>query len=236
MARRPKLPQVEPFQLFGIHHLAALLLVALASATCFALGRSHWSDHFNKAGMAIFLFWAIALWSLKLRDGLDWDLDLPLALCDVVFIIGFICFLSPSTLLLTYLTYWGLGGTLQALITPDVKTAFPSAEFTIFFLGHSTIVFAVFFLLGRNSPQDLTGWKGVKNSFSGLLVYTLIVGLIDLAFGVNYGYLLRKPEGASLLDYLGPWPVYVLAGLGIALIIFSLLSVALKFLPEEREA
>lgn len=203
-------------------------MVALTSAICFLLGRGSWSGLLSKLGAGLFFVWAVGMWSFKLKDGMHWDLDLPLALCDLVFIIAFVCFLSPKPLLLTYLTYWGLGGTLQALITPDVLTEFPSREFIVFFIGHSVIVLAVFFLLGKNPSPELAGWTGVKNSFVGLLGYTVIVGLVDAIFGLNYGYLMKKPDGASVLDYLGPWPLYVLGGLAIAFVIFVFLSVGLR--------
>ena len=38
-----------------------------------------------------------------------------------------------------------------------------------------------------------------------------IASLFDLATDTNYGFLVHKPSTASLLDYLGPWPVYVVA-------------------------
>ena len=40
-------------------------------------------------------------------------------------------------------------------------------------------------------------------------VYLLCAGLVDYLFDANYGYLREKPQRASLLDYLGPWPIYI---------------------------
>jgi hypothetical integral membrane protein (TIGR02206 family) len=54
-------------------------------------------------------------------------------------------------------------------------------------------------------------------------------GYMFVAFGVNalldtnYGYMNGKPEAASLLDHLGPWPWYLLSLQGVAFVFFGLL-------------
>ena len=53
--------------------------------------------------------------------------------------------------------------------------------------------------------------------------YAIAVGAIDRAMGWNYGYLCRKPAVPSLLDYLGPWPWYLVSLEGVALLTFLLL-------------
>jgi len=225
--------RVQPFQLFGVQHIVALLLVVLASALAFKAGRSRFSDVLNWLAAIFFVVYGAALWWYKLADGLDLEYDLPLQLCDLIYLICLACFFAPKPLLVTLATYWGLGGTVQALLTPDVSQAFPSAEFLIFFVGHSAIVVAIFFLLGRAPHKDLAGWEGLKTSFLYLLGYVVLAGAFNRLMKVNYGYLSSKPQGASVLDVMGPWPVYVFAGLGLALVLFALTSGALKLLPLE---
>jgi len=56
-----------------------------------------------------------------------------------------------------------------------------------------------------------------------LNIYAGLVGILNVFFDANYMYLCRKPQGASLLDYLGPWPVYILSGEVVAIVLFTLL-------------
>ncbi|MBM3790173.1 MAG: TIGR02206 family membrane protein, partial [Acidobacteria bacterium] len=53
-------------------------------------------------------------------------------------------------------------------------------------------------------------------------------GSLDMIFGWNYGYLRRPPSQPSLLDYLGPWPWYILSLELIALCIFILLTLPFR--------
>ena len=73
--------------------------------------------------------------------------SLPLALCDVgVLVAAAACWWE--TALLVELTYfWGLAGTLQAVITPDLNVGFPHLVFFQYVVGHVGIVVAALFLV-----------------------------------------------------------------------------------------
>jgi uncharacterized membrane protein YwaF len=52
---------------------------------------------------------------------------------------------------------------------------------------------------------------------------------VDLLLKSNYMFLLQKPEAASLMNLLGPWPVYYFTCNIIAFIFFILLYLPFLF-------
>lgn len=222
------------FQIFSPAHLAALALVAVFSSLAILAARSRYSHQLNILGATLFACFAVKIWSIKLRDGFQLSRDLPLELCDLAFLLSIVCFVKPRPILITLLTYWGLGGTLQAMVTPDVANAFPHQEFLIFFTAHGIIVAAVVYLACANWHKDLAGIQGTKTAYGGLLVYTFVVGGLDNLLGWNYGYLRAKPGGTTVLDWFGPWPTYVGAGLVWALLLFSLVGAILSLASSKK--
>jgi hypothetical integral membrane protein (TIGR02206 family) len=107
------------------------------------------------------------------------------------------------------LLFWIIAGTSQGVITPDIAEGFPSFDYFRYWtvhLGLLTIIFYATFVL-KMRPK----FKSVLKSFVALQAYALIMMGVNYVLNSNYSYLNRKPEVASVLDYLGEWPFYLLA-------------------------
>ena len=70
---------------------------------------------------------------------------LPLQLCGMSVILGAFMLWLRSYRLYEVLYFWGTGGVLIALLTPDVEQAFPHPLFLLFFLSHGLAFMAVMF-------------------------------------------------------------------------------------------
>jgi hypothetical integral membrane protein (TIGR02206 family) len=149
--------------------------------------------------------------------------SLPLALCDVALIVAAVACWWPRWKLGVELTYfWGLSGTVQAVVTPDLSAGFPQLEFFEFVIGHvGTVIAALFLVVGlRLRPRP----GSVRRVFAITVAYTAFVGLFDWLTGSNYMFLVAIPEHVSLLSVLGPWPWYILSATGVAVVLFLILD------------
>jgi hypothetical integral membrane protein (TIGR02206 family) len=121
---------------------------------------------------------------------------------------------------LTY--YWGLTLTVQAIVTPSLAEQFPHPRFLAFWAMHLLVVWAALYLtLGLGQGPR---WREYRVAVLVTLVWVVVAYSFDVAFDVNYGYLVRKPASASLFDPLGPWPVYLLVATGLLLGAWALLT------------
>lgn len=174
-------------------------------------------------GLAIVLLSYALLFYIRMgiTYGLSWEYTLPLELCDLVLIACLAALFFSNQLAFEIAYFWGLGGTLQAILTPELSQGFPSWNFILFFWSHGTVLAAIAFLISGKGFRPRSGC--VSRMLLALNLYALAVGTLDALFQWNYGYLCRKPAMPSLLDYLGPWPFYLISLELLALVIFSLL-------------
>jgi hypothetical integral membrane protein (TIGR02206 family) len=148
--------------------------------------------------------------------------DLPLALCDAALVVAAAACWWRTPVLVELTWFWGLAGTLQAVVTPDLSAGFPHLVFIQYLAGHLVIVLAaVYLVVGlRIAPRRGT----VVTTFAITVAYSALVGLVDALSGANYMFLRRPPGNWTLLRVLGPWPWYIPNAAGVALVLIGILD------------
>jgi hypothetical integral membrane protein (TIGR02206 family) len=158
--------------------------------------------------------------------------SLPLALCDMGVVVAALSCWWRVVLLVEVTYFWGLAGTLQGVLTPDLSVGFPHLVFFQYVVGHLGIVAAALFLVFGMRIQPRPG--AVPRVFAITAAYTALVGAVDAVAGSNYMFLRRPPGEWTLLRLLGPWPWYVVTASLVALGLFTLLD--LPFWAGRRRA
>ena len=167
--------------------------------------------------------WALAL-VLAVRELIEWyaatvqgQRVLPLHLCDLALFALVGALVGGPSWLGELACFWGLSGSVQAILNPDLARGFPSYRWLTFFLGHMLVIVGAAYLLARGIVR-LT-WPSMWRAWLSTNVYAAAAGLVNWRTGSNFGYLARKPSHPSALDALGPWPWYLigmeLIGLGM---------------------
>ena len=215
-------------RLFGPLHLALLLATAAIAVGLVALCRRR---AVSVRAVRLVLGYGLAVneagwwWFRYSHEGIHAS-NLPLQLCDAAVWLTVVACLTLQPFVVEAAYFAGLAGAGMALLTPDLWSPWPSYPAIYFFVAHGGIVVACAVLIfGRIAKLRPRAWWRV---FGALLAYTCAVGAFDWVSGANYMYLCQKPKSGSLLNAFGPWPIYLLLSVAVALVLFWLLDLAAR--------
>lgn len=219
----------EPaLQLFGVAHLVVIGLTLTLPVILAIAWRRTKSEALDRAVRMFlstllvvnYIAYGVHRWQ---RGTLYWEESLPFQLCDWTMIAVIVALIKEKRERWLEVAYfWGIGGSLQAIITPNLEFGFPDFHFFTFFLDHSGIVAGIIYLMLSRSFRPTVGsvWRTLLWSE----IYLVVTLLVDHVTGVNYGFLLEKPQVASLLSLLSDYrPLYILQMNGVAIAFFALL-------------
>ena len=210
-------------------HLVALLVIAATAALLIVLARRR-PGAWVRALAFVLAVDEISWWVYVATGGVpgaSLGYSLPLQLCDVAVLIAAAALWTRQQLLVEVTYFWGLAGTVQALFTPDLPQHFPTYPYFQYYIAHGGVVCAALILVFGLGCRPRR-WSVV--TVGALTVaYAALVGAVDAVTGANYMYLRAKPPSPTLLDLLGPWPVYIAAASAVALVLFALLDAPFWF-------
>jgi hypothetical integral membrane protein (TIGR02206 family) len=112
--------------------------------------------------------------------------------------------------------------TSQAIITPDLAADFPDPIFVLFWAMHLLVVWAAVYLVWGLGLGP--SWRSYRIALVITAAWALTVFTFNVVVGTNYGYLNAKPNAASALDLLGPWPWYLLSEVVIVAVLWAVIT------------
>ncbi len=219
---------VPRFQNFDAPHLTALGLLVLVNILIVWWGRRHTAQRpLLRSILLAVVVGDVISWQLWNYAYGMWDIRwmLPLHMCGLMLWVSGVLLVNKNPRLYEFVYFLGLGGAVQALLTPDSGgLGFPHFRAFEIIISHGLIVTtAIYFTLVEGYRPT---WDSVKRVVVGTQLYVLFIFVFDQLVGANYMFLARKPDVPSLIDLLGPWPLYI-----ISLEVIAFVLVGVLYLP-----
>lgn len=215
------------FVLFGTAHVLTLVVIAVV-AVGVPLAAARFGTANVQHGIAFVIGCALPVYEVLKIFVRAYIYDFPFAqqlpfhLCSLaLFLIAYLL-IRRSYPVFEIAYFWALGGTLPALLTPDLRDGFPSLAYLTFFTGHGLIMLGIVYaiVVFRFRPTIAS----VGKTLVATVAYLPVAALINVVLGTNFLYLRQKPAQATIIDFLGPWPWYIgslmLLGAAICLVLY----------------
>ncbi|MBN2040995.1 MAG: TIGR02206 family membrane protein [Spirochaetes bacterium] len=222
----PLNPEDIKFSLFSFEHVMMLLaLIGIDTFILISLKRinNHKLNTIFRIALALILVLLEISGNLwKLYFG-KWTLNtsLPLHLCGISAYLSVFMLIFRKYVSFELVYFWGLGGAVIALLTPNIDYNLPHIMFIKFFLAHNAIFLSVLYMIFIEKYRPAL--KSVLKTFLITNIYMMFIAVINYLTGANYLYISHKPGGYTLLDFFGPWPYYLISMEFAALLIFFIL-------------
>ena len=150
--------------------------------------------------------------------------ELPLQLCRTLAILLPFLIAKRQVFWLKVSYFLIIVGTLQALVTADLDYLPPHYSYFLYWITHCfLVILPLYWVFVLGIAPSLTH---LKYAFYAANVYLVVTLVINSLLGSNYFYSSHKPAGGSMLDFFGPWPIYLFVVEAVAVILFYL-----AFLP-----
>ncbi len=219
--------RAHEFHPFGLPHLTVIFLTIVLPFALAAFVRRTRSTRLEKViievlSAVLILNYVVFLVFIRSHEIVDWRQMLPMQMCDWGMVVVIVAMWTASQRWFEVAYFWGIGGTLQAVLTPNLRYGFPDWRFISFFTSHSGIIVGVIFLMltRRYRPYPMS----IVRVWLWSEFYFVVTLAVDKFTGFNYGFLLHKPEAFSILSFLSDsWPLYLLQMHVVALLFFLVL-------------
>ena len=149
---------------------------------------------------------------------------LPFNMCNYTLILAAFMMIFRSKKIFNLIYFWSIGAIL-AIATPDIRIAFPNYSNISFFVTHYYIYFAVFYAL--KYFKFIIIFDALKKSFIYINGIMLILFPLNFLLDTNYMFLKHKPI-SSPMDFLGPWPYYIISLEVVMIVLFTLMYLPFK--------
>lgn len=213
---------------YGTEHIAVLIITVLLAVVVVIVARrirgtTH-EDRFLRASGWVMLIVTLAWTAWGMLPG-QWNIDqsLPFQFSDALRFITAIALLTRAGWAIAICYFWGLTLNLQSVITPDLNYfTYPALEFIVYWFLHiAALVVPIMFVWGLGYRPT---WRGYGVAYATTIIWAGAAVVVNIFTGANYAYLSHGPEGPSVLDLLGPWPIYILWEAVIIAVVWALMT------------
>ena len=218
-----------PLQIFGAKHLS-IIGIFVAIWLSFFYFRNVWNEKqirsirvslavmLAAAEISIHIWWAYwGIWNIQTT--------LPLHLCSVMVWVTVYTALTDNRDLYEFTYCLGIGGALQAFLTPADGAMYDIPHYRIMqtLIAHGLLItIPIYMTIVEGLRPTLASFKRI---FIWTNIYMVIIFFINRALGSNYLFIAQKPPSPTLMDVLSPWPWYIPQLEVLAFVIFFILYI-----------
>ena len=216
---------LRQFQPYGASYWGAIIVFVVGAGLLIWIGRRQTEQQARRLGRVLSAITAV-IYGAGLIYTLappDIAVSVPLRLTDLATVAAAYALWSQRHWAYALTYYWGLVLSTQALISPVLYSPdFPHYEFLAFWAIHLLVVWAAIYLTWGRGMRPT--WRSYRTVVAITTAWAAVTVTFNSIAGTDYGFLNRKPATTTLLDALGPWPVYIFTAAALILIVWALMT------------